>query len=147
MNSIHTRARTHTHTHIHTHTHAHLIALQPCFVSASGWSCCVSDTTTAIRSSRVWHHGWNNRRAGVGRKWVWPTPTLTAMGHAATHFTLSIRAQELCESRDVRPGLCVHKSPYGLWGRKATLNLDPVVHGQSSGAVWKSRWTSWAPRP
>ena len=45
------------------------------------------------------------------------------------------RVQELCESRGGRPGLPVSKSPYGLCGRKATLNLDRVVHGQSSGAV------------
>ena len=33
------------------------------------------------------------------------------------------RAQELCESRGGRPGLPVPNSPYGLCGRKATLNL------------------------
>ena len=32
------------------------------------------------------------------------------------------RAQELCESRDDRPGFPVPNSPYGLCGRKATLN-------------------------
>ena len=31
-------------------------------------------------------------------------------------------AQELCESRGGRPGLPVSNSPYGLCGRKATLN-------------------------
>ena len=35
---------------------------------------------------------------------------------------LHVRAQELCESRGGRPGLPVHNSPYGLCGRKATLN-------------------------
>ena len=29
----------------------------------------------------------------------------------------------------------LENSPCGLCGRKATLNLDPVLHGQSSGAV------------
>ena len=33
------------------------------------------------------------------------------------------RVQELCESRGGRPGLPVPNSPYGLCGRKATLNL------------------------
>ena len=33
-----------------------------------------------------------------------------------------VRAQELCESRGGRPGLPVPNSPYGLCGRKATLN-------------------------
>ena len=33
-----------------------------------------------------------------------------------------IRAQELCESRGGRPVLPVPDSPYGLYGRKATLN-------------------------
>ena len=33
----------------------------------------------------------------------------------------SLRAQELCESRGDRPGLPVPNSPYGLCGRKATL--------------------------
>ena len=32
------------------------------------------------------------------------------------------RAQKLCESGDGRPGLLAHNSPYGLCGRKATLN-------------------------
>ena len=57
------------------------------------------------------------------------------------HWAL-VRAQELCESRDGRPGLSVPDSPYGLCGRKATLSS-----GQSSGTVWKSRWPSWALRP
>ena len=39
-------------------------------------------------------------------------------------------AQELCESRGNRP---VPNSPYGLYGRRATLNGCPEV--QSSGAV------------
>ena len=34
------------------------------------------------------------------------------------------RDQELCESRGGRPGLLVLNSPYGLCGRKATLNLE-----------------------
>ena len=34
------------------------------------------------------------------------------------------RAQELCESRGGRPGFPVPDSPYGLCGRKATLNLN-----------------------
>ena len=33
-----------------------------------------------------------------------------------------LRAQELCKSRGGRPGLPVPNSPYGLCGRKATLN-------------------------
>ena len=42
-----------------------------------------------------------------------------------------LRAQELCESRGGCPGLPVPNSPYGLCGRKATLNN----RCQSSGAV------------
>ena len=34
----------------------------------------------------------------------------------------SNRAQELCESRGGRPVLAVLSCPYGLCGRKATLN-------------------------
>ena len=33
-------------------------------------------------------------------------------------------AQEVCESRGGRPGLPVASSPYGLCGRKATLNYE-----------------------
>ena len=36
------------------------------------------------------------------------------------------RLCQLCESRSGRPGLPVANSPYGLWGRKATLNLNCV---------------------
>ena len=39
------------------------------------------------------------------------------------------RAQELCGSRGGRPGLLVPNSPYGLCGRKATLNY-PLVRAQ-----------------
>ena len=35
------------------------------------------------------------------------------------------RAQELCEIRGGRPGLPVPNSPYGLCGRKATVNSRP----------------------
>ena len=35
-----------------------------------------------------------------------------------------LRAEELCESRSSRPGLPVPNSPFGLCGRKATLNLN-----------------------
>ena len=43
-----------------------------------------------------------------------------------------VRAQELCERRGGRPGLPVPNSPYGLCGRKVTLNQRAA---QSSGAV------------
>ena len=61
------------------------------------------------------------------------------------HWTRThIRAQQLCETRGGRPGIPVPNSPYGFCGRKANFNLNSQ---QSTGAVWKSRWTSWAPRP
>ena len=41
-------------------------------------------------------------------------------------FSKQVRAQGLCESRGGRPGLPVPNSPYGLCGRKATLNLKFV---------------------
>ena len=53
---------------------------------------------------------------------------------------LYVRAQELCESRGGRPGLPVPNGPYGLYGRKALLNLNSFT--QSSWAVWKLRWSS-----
>ena len=58
-----------------------------------------------------------------------------------------VRAQELFESRGGRPGLSVPNSPYGFCGRKATLKMLKMSMFQSSGAVWRSRWLSWAPRP
>ena len=39
-----------------------------------------------------------------------------------------VRSQELCESGGGRPGLPVPNGPYGLCGRKATLNS--LVRGQ-----------------
>ena len=36
----------------------------------------------------------------------------------------TLRAQELCESRGGRPGLHVSNCPYGLCGRRATLNSN-----------------------
>ena len=59
--------------------------------------------------------------------------TVTACGReAALNESYSHRAQKLCESRGGRPGLPVPNSPYGLCGRKATLN---ITTSQSSGAV------------
>ena len=43
------------------------------------------------------------------------------------------RAQELCENRGARPGLPVPNSPYGLCGRKATLNDEPTLLASLSG--------------
>ena len=37
------------------------------------------------------------------------------------------RAQELCEGLGGRPGLPVPNSPYGLCGRKATLNSNVTI--------------------
>ena len=37
---------------------------------------------------------------------------------------IPIRTQELCESRAGRPGLPTPNSPYGLYGRKATLDEE-----------------------
>ena len=46
------------------------------------------------------------------------------------HWTRIHRDQELCESLGGRPGLTVSDCPYGLCGRKATLNSN----SQNSGA-------------
>ena len=46
---------------------------------------------------------------------------VTTFSSAGTE--VGAKAQELCESRGGRPGLPVPNSPYGLCGRKATLNL------------------------
>ena len=45
-------------------------------------------------------------------------------GTISTHDVqyISVARQELCESRGGRPALPVPSSPYGLCGRKATLN-------------------------
>ena len=50
-----------------------------------------------------------------------------------TH-SYTFRAQKLCERRGGRPGFPVPNSPYGLCGRKATLNSNCILC-QSSGAV------------
>ena len=47
---------------------------------------------------------------------------LMVSGRKAAVNVSNVRAQELCESRGGRPGLPVPNSPYGLCGRKATLN-------------------------
>ena len=54
------------------------------------------------------------------------SPTLIALTVSGPKPTLKkhyLRAQELYESRGGRPGLPVPKSPDGLWGRKAALNI------------------------
>ena len=71
-----------------------------------------------------------------------PKPQLCVHKSQRLKGTARLRAQEGCESRGGRPGLPVPNSPYGLCGRKATVNTQ---FGQSSGAVRKSRWPSWSP--
>ena len=59
----------------------------------------------------------------------------------------SHRDQKLCESEGGSPGLPVSNtsnSPYGPCGRIAIFEEAAI---QSSGAVRKSRWSSWAPVP
>ena len=60
-----------------------------------------------------------------------------------------LRTQELCESRDGRPGLTVPNSLHDLCGRKATLNLNDEEESISSGrevdiiaplVAWLSHW-------
>ena len=70
------------------------------------------------------------------------------------------RVQELCESRGGRPGLSIltsltvsvdvkqHWTVLRCWSQFVPNMLTDIRgHEQSSGAVWKSRWTSWAPVP
>ena len=52
------------------------------------------------------------------------TPQVGQAGAVSYHFrsAFTVKAHGLCESRGGRPGLPVPNSPYGLCGRKATLN-------------------------
>ena len=50
------------------------------------------------------------------------------------------RAQELCESRGGRPGLPIRKSPDGLCGRKATLNLNLTIPREGLNTRLPCRW-------
>ena len=53
--------------------------------------------------------------------------------HSQSSGCVTLRAQELCESRGGRPELPVPNSPYGLCGRKSTLNgLNLAVSGLRS---------------
>ena len=52
-------------------------------------------------------------------------------------WTSDVRARDLCESRGGLPGLSVPNSPYGLCGRKATLNLNMVSELRSCVKVEK----------
>ena len=51
----------------------------------------------------------------------------------------------VCESRGGRPGLSVPNSPYGLCGRKATLNLKldlPIIHFIGPPLTEASDWAA-----
>ena len=61
------------------------------------------------------HMRQERRESGRERSVLW---TLSTM------FTLTFRAQELCESGGGRSGLPVPNSPYGLCGRKAIFELE-----------------------
>ena len=58
-----------------------------------------------------------------GGGWGWVGGGVGGTLKSVSDFWLSSRAQELCESGGGRPGLLAPNSPYGLCGRKATLNL------------------------
>ena len=45
--------------------------------------------------------------------------------------SLTLRAQEVCEGRGGRPALPVPNSPYGLCGRKATLEEEEALVTQA----------------
>ena len=52
------------------------------------------------------------------------------------------------ESRGGRPCLPVPNKPYGLCGRKATLNDErQIAEARSCVTESQSRWPSWPPRP
>ena len=59
--------------------------------------------------------------------------------------TVSVNVKQHCESRGGRPGLPVAKSPYGLCGRKATVNLYFVqttgLRLRSESPLNRSCWT------
>ena len=55
-----------------------------------------------------------------------------------------VRTPELVKVKVDILGSPVPNSPYGLCGRKATLNSNTA---QSPGAVWQSRWPSWVSYP
>ena len=97
-----TQTRTHTHTHTHTHTyitpHCHNPRAQELCESLGGRPGLPSLISLMV-SVDVKHH---ERRK--------------------SHH---LRAQELCESRCGCPELPVANNPYGLCGRKATLNVSP----------------------
>ena len=54
------------------------------------------------------------------------------------------RAQELCGSGGVCPGVPVHNSPYGLFGRGVCPGFP--VHNSPYPSLWM-RCLSWVPRP
>ena len=56
-------------------------------------------------------------------------------------LTVKFRAQELCESGSGRPGLPVVNSPYGLCGRKTTLNftVKPLRERQTDRDIDRDR--------
>ena len=118
---------------------------------------CVWELAEAVGMWCVWLDGlvrlWcmtHTGVAGLDREEPWHGKWLRGSGQhelssERIHPPDPRKSQEVCLSWGGRPGLPVPNSPHGLWGRKATLNCDIFV--MSSGAVWKSRWLSWAPRP
>ena len=49
--------------------------------------------------------------------------------------SVSVRAQELCESRGCRLGLPVPNNFYGLCGRKTTLNFNSIIRHKTAGIL------------
>ena len=54
------------------------------------------------------------------------TTTTKTTATATTAMSAINKAQELCDNGGGRPGFPVPNSPYGLCGRKATLNLNAI---------------------
>ena len=86
--------------------------------------------TSALLKRQMSHQARQSASKLLIEPTVWPVAYTSDRA-----VVLLFGAQKLCESRGGRSGLPVRNSPYGLCGRKATLNDDLTSDIQSSGAV------------
>ena len=83
--------------------------------------CCAAFCVSSVACGRQQQRLMTKNETHDSGTRLWRPPFKKSEAKAAV---LSLRAQELCVSRGGRPGLPVPDNPFGLCGRKATMNYS-----------------------
>ena len=126
-----------TGTYMRSGKHPHQPLICPGITSEQKWRGWLTQKSTPLYVETL---HWTAFTAESPFQSVLPNDSVRATGRNE-----NLRAQELCESRGGRPGLPVpSNSPYGLCGRKATLNLNSKKSTHLEAGISRQRKQSRA---